>query len=166
MKYAEVVRDLDANFSLSTAWRSHYTIFRLQKTADPTIPWDYFNMELWVWALSTSVGFTPYHFVSRSPSPFQFASQSGMTFLACVPLGNPDSGSSVWTTPRAIAGPITDRVSVIAEAADSYINAPLAPVVITVCPVNDSSFPTLAKKTRFTNTWMDIFQPGGIMPLT
>ena len=53
MKYAEVVRDLDANFSLSTAWRSYDTNFRLQKAADPTIPWDYFNMELWVWALST-----------------------------------------------------------------------------------------------------------------
>ena len=58
---------------------------------------------------------------------------------------NPDIGASVCTAPRAISGPITGRVSVTAEAADSCIDAPLAPVAITVWPVNDSSLPTPVK---------------------
>ena len=92
-----------------------------------------------------SVGFTINRFASRSPSPFQFASQSRTPFRAGAPPVNLDSGASVRTAPRAIAGPIKGKVSVTAEAADSCIDASLAPVAIPVCPVNDLSLPTPVK---------------------
>ena len=103
-------------------------------------------MELWVRALSgsntrpsqpRSVGFT----INRLPLVLLLLSNllpsHVRPFKHAPPPVNLDSGASVRTAPRAIAGPITGKVSVTAEAVDSCIDAPLAQVAIPVCPVND-----------------------------